>query len=133
MSKPLLIEQESIQKRIEISYENFFNDREKNLISCRTRLESLNNLWVRYENNYFAILNIANSSKLNYIKDDIFSKVEQTYLTNKSLFNEFIASKESHHPINNQNHNSTFHGESFARSDDSERLPRIPLPKFNDK
>ena len=76
MSKPLLIEQESIQFRIKNSYENFTNDENSNLVNSKTRLESLNTLWARYESNYFPIFNLPNASNLNYIKSDAFGQVE---------------------------------------------------------
>ena len=131
MSKPLITEQNSISHRIDQAYIKFIDEGENNLFNCKTRLDNLNDLWSRYEKNYFEILSLSNSSKLQYIKDNTFDSVEQNYLKIKSKFNEFISKKERpSYPGRDNIHNSTVRNDSFICSEDSERLPRIPLPKF---
>ena len=124
MAKNLILEQNSISQRISSSYNNFLQDGNERIYNASTRLENLNDMWYHFEENHYKILNIANSDKSNYIKNNTFGSVEQNYLKNKCQFNEFIA---THNPQNDNSHRSS----RFATENNLEKLERIPIPKFN--
>ena len=124
MAKSLILEQNSISQRIISSYAHFLEDGNESIYNASTRLENLNDMWFHFEENHYKILNIANSDKSNYIKNNTFALVEQNYLKNKCQFNEFIA---THNPQNDNSHRPS----RFTVDHNLEKLERIPIPKFD--
>ena len=120
-------------QKITKAYEAFDKNPDKNVASCRVRMDGLIKNWERFEGNHHQIFASKDLDTLMkdqpYFKDNIFDKLDEQHLVNPTLFQTYLhtnPSSEDHARDRNPN-NIILH----QTSEDLELLPRLDLPDFN--
>ena len=131
----IILEQVSILARIHDSYANFEAE-EPNMClgSCKTRKANLERLWVKFEDNHYALFNHKDFQSLEEqpcIKDNLFSKTETDYLNSMGKFQSFIDSHSTRVVSNTDQASRNNSNRLGFFQNDTERLPKINLTKFN--
>ena len=118
-----------LESRIEKTYSNFKKDGKPKMTfsNCKTRMQNLRELWVRFEANHDQLLKLKGH---NYFEKDFFDQVEQLYLEKLGEFQTFLDSIV----VNPQTQSTPLHEISNSTAvvrEEPERLPKIAIPTFS--
>ena len=99
-------------------------------LAWTTHKQRLKDLWTKYENNHADLLDDENvDSADNYFTTDVFSQVEDAYLINLGLFQDYLYSLKANQPSTTADAQPTLNAESYEFN--QAKLLTIVLPSFS--
>ena len=131
----IILQQVKLISRIKNAYSKFESESDNVCVSsCRVRMETLKNNWVKFETQDALLYDHPDYSKLAaeqpYFKDGLFDDTESVYLKNLGLFQLYLDS-HPHISLNSTAIDNNLLNFRNTNNEDSERLPRINLPEFS--
>ena len=114
------------------AYTNFKKTGEAKMTAgaCVARMQRLKDLWLKFESNHADLLDDADvDTSDNYFTTDMFSQVEEAYLNNLGMFQDFLYNLKTSQPSATGSAQPSLTAESYELN--QAKLPTIVLPSFS--